>query len=149
MLTNKTFFYEKVSHYDFLNFINDFDHSDIVIYFCFLIFLVFVSKNLLITLFLIFESRFLKNFKIELATKLFKRYLEVPFVHFIKLTPSELLRNVTAECEQVKILIHELFLSLKEIFVLITIFVFLFISNSSDVLIFFIFLIFISSIFYF
>ena len=42
---------KKVSHYDFLNFINDFDHSDIVIYFCFLIFLVFVSKNLLITLF--------------------------------------------------------------------------------------------------
>ena len=149
LLTNKTFFYEKVSHYDFLNFISDLDHSDIVIYFCFLIFLVFVLKNLLITLFLIYESQFLKQFKIDLATKLFKRYLEVSYVNFIKLSPSELLRNVTAECEQVKILIHELFLSLKEIFVLITIFIFLFISNSSDVLIFFIFLISISLIFYF
>lgn len=148
MLTNKNFFFESINDYILLNFVKDLAYQELVIYFGFLILFVFISKNALITLFLIYEANFLKKFKIDLTSKLMKVYLEIPFVNFIKLSPSELLRNVTAECEQIKVLIHELFLSLKEIFVLITILIFLFISNSSDVLIFFSFLIIITAIFY-
>ena len=148
MLTNKNFFFESINDYILLNFVKDLAYQELVIYFGFLIFFVFISKNALITLFLIYEANFLKKFKIDLTSKLMKVYLEIPFVKFIKLSPPELLRNVTAECEQIKVLIHELFLSLKEIFVLITILIFLFISNSSDVLIFFSFLIIITAIFY-
>ncbi len=148
MLTNKNFFFESINDYILLNFVKDLAYQELVIYFGFLIFFVFISKNALITLFLIYEANFLKKFKIDLTSKLMKVYLEIPFVKFIKLSPPELLRNVTAECEQIKVMIHELFLSLKEIFVLITILIFLFISNSPDVLIFFSFLIIITAIFY-
>ena len=148
MLTNKDFFFESINDYILLNFVKDLAYQELVIYFGFLIFFVFISKNALITLFLVYEANFLKKFKIDLTSKLMKVYLEIPFVKFIKLSPPELLRNVTAECEQIKVMIHELFLSLKEIFVLITILIFLFISNSPDVLIFFSFLIIITAIFY-
>lgn len=149
LLTNYNIFLEKISNYKLLEFVLKLNQQEIVIYLCTLIFFVFFSKNLLLSFFLIIEARFLKKFKVNLSVKLFNKYLSVPYINFIELSPSELLKNVIIECEQIKVLVHESILCLKEIFVLIFIFSLFYFINSSDILIFFFVLIFLTVIFYF
>lgn len=149
LLTNYNIFLEKISNYKLLEFVLKLNQQEIVIYLCSLIFFVFFSKNLLLSFFLIIEARFLKKFKVNLSVKLFNKYLSVPYINFIELSPSELLKNVITECEQIKVLVHESILCLKEIFVLIFIFFLFYFINSSDILIFFFVLIFLTVIFYF
>jgi ABC-type bacteriocin/lantibiotic exporter with double-glycine peptidase domain len=122
--------------------------QEIIIYFSILIFFVFLSKNLLLAFFLIVEAKFLKKFKLNLSLKLFNKYLSIPYINFVELSPSELLKNVITECEQIKVLIHESILCLKEIFVLIFIFILFYFIDSTDVLIFFFALIILTAIFY-
>jgi ATP-binding cassette subfamily C protein len=148
LLTNYNIFLEKISNYKLLEFVLKLNQQEIAIYLCALIFFVFFSKNLLLSFFLIIEARFLKKFKVNLSVKLFNKYLSVPYINFIELSPSELLKNVITECEQVKVLVHESILCLKEIFVLIFIFFLFYFINSSDILIFFFTLIFLTFIFY-
>jgi len=149
LLTNYNIFLEKISNYKLLEFVLKLNQQEIVIYLCTLIFFVFFSKNLLLSIFLIIEARFLKKFKVNLSVKLFNKYLSVPYINFIELSPSELLKNVITECEQIKVLVHESILCLKEIFVLIFIFFLFYFINSSDILIFFFVLIFLTIFFYF
>lgn len=149
LLTNYNIFLEKISNYKLLEFVLKLNQQEIIIYLCTLIFFVFFSKNLLLSFFLIIEARFLKKFKVNLSVKLFNKYLSVPYINFIELSPSELLKNVITECEQIKVLVHESILCLKEIFVLIFIFSLFYFINSSDILIFFFVLIFLTVIFYF
>jgi ABC-type bacteriocin/lantibiotic exporter with double-glycine peptidase domain len=148
-LTNYNTFLEKVSNYELLEFVLNLNQQEIVIYLCVLIFFVFFSKNLLLSFFLLLEAQFLKKFKVNLSVKLFNKYLSVPYINFIELSPSELLKNVIIECEQIKVLVHESILCLKEIFVILFIFFLFYFINSSDILIFFFVLIFLTFIFYF
>lgn len=149
LLTNYNTFLEKVSNYELLEFVLNLNQQEIVIYLCVLIFFVFFSKNLLLSFFLLLEAQFLKKFKVNLSVKLFNKYLSVPYINFIELSPSELLKNVIIECEQIKVLVHESILCLKEIFVILFIFFLFYFINSSDILIFFFVLIFLTFIFYF
>jgi ABC-type bacteriocin/lantibiotic exporter with double-glycine peptidase domain len=148
LLSNYNIFIEKISNYELLKFVLNMQQQEIIIYFSILIFFVFLSKNLLLAFFLIVEAKFLKKFKLNLSLKLFNKYLSIPYINFVELSPSELLKNVITECEQIKVLIHESILCLKEIFVLIFIFILFYFIDSTDVLIFFFALIILTAIFY-
>jgi ABC-type bacteriocin/lantibiotic exporter with double-glycine peptidase domain len=149
VLTNYNIFLEKISNYKLLEFVLKLNQQEIAINLCILIFFVFFSKNLLLSFFFIIEAQFLKKLKLNLSIRLFNKYLSIPYINFIELSPSELLKNVMIECEQIKVLLHETIFCLKEIFVLFFIFFLFYFINSLDILTFFFVLIFFTVIFYF
>jgi len=148
VLSNYNLFLEKISEYELLKFVLQLNQQEIIIYLGLLIAFVYLSKNLLLSFFYLIESRFLQKFKVDLSVRLFDKYLDIPYINYIQLSPSQLLKNVLVECEQIKILVHESIICLKEIFVLFLIFILFYIVNSSDVLFFFFLLSFLTVVFY-
>jgi len=148
VLSNYNLFLEKISEYELLKFGLQLNQQEIIIYLGLLIAFVYLSKNLLLSFFYLIESRFLQKFKVDLSVRLFDKYLDIPYINYIQLSPSQLLKNVLVECEQIKILVHESIICLKEIFVLFFIFILFYIVNSSDVLFFFFLLSFLTVVFY-
>jgi ABC-type branched-subunit amino acid transport system ATPase component len=148
VLSNYNLFLEKISEYELLKFGLQLNQQEIIIYLGLLIAFVYLSKNLLLSFFYLIESRFLQKFKVDLSVRLFDKYLDIPYINYIQLSPSQLLKNVVVECEQIKILVHESIICLKEIFVLFFIFILFYIVNSSDVLFFFFLLSFLTVVFY-
>jgi|694.fasta_scaffold55044_5 ABC-type multidrug transport system fused ATPase/permease subunit len=148
VLSNYNLFLEKISEYELLKFVLQLNQQEIIIYLGLLIAFVYLSKNLLLSFFYLIESRFLQKFKVDLSVRLFDKYLDIPYSNYIQLSPSQLLKNVLVECEQIKILVHESIICLKEIFVLFLIFILFYIVNSSDVLFFFFLLSFLTVVFY-
>ncbi len=88
------------------------------------IFLVgtFLLKNLFLIFIYIFQDSFLKNIKISIERKIFRYYLNSPYISQIRNNPSGILRNINDEVLFFYNYVNHLFLFTREIFTLLLIF---------------------------
>ncbi len=84
---------------EILNFFKLHTQKEIIIFGAIALILVFVAKNIYLTIFNYYKIRFVFNRQASLECKLFERYLFAPYVFHLKNNSSSLLRNVTTEVQ--------------------------------------------------
>ena len=94
-----------------------------------IIFLIFLSKSLLLSMINYFELKTIKDLKISITNKLFKKYLDNNYKFFVDNNHSVLSRNLIKEVDNAVGLIQSVIFLIREFFLLSMIFFLLFIYN--------------------
>lgn len=97
--------------------------------FCFVIFIIFLAKSLLLSLINFFELKTIKDLKISITNKLFKKYLNNDYKFFIDNNHTALSRNLIKEIDNAVGLIQSVIFLIREFFLLSMIFFLLFFYN--------------------
>lgn len=91
----------------------------------FFVFISFLIKNLFLIFLTYYQGNFFRQIKIMLSEKLFNNYINAPYTYHLTSNPSEISRNVSAEIEATSNYILHLTMFMREILVLLVIFILL------------------------
>ena len=110
-----------ISDYSF--FINikknfNFTENALIIFILLLLIFVFLIKNILLILIIIFRAKFIENLRRKLTEKLYSKYLNQNFSFFINKNTSELIRNIHQEVSKTVQGIDGMIIFFTEIFIL-------------------------------
>jgi len=91
--------------------------------------LIFLLKNIYLSLFLFFQGKIIKILRTEVINKLFKKYINAPYNFHIKNNPSVLIRNITQSVGGAINTILSTLTITRESLILIIIFILLFLNE--------------------
>ena len=91
--------------------------------------LIFLLKNVYLSLFLFFQGKVIKILKIDVTNKLFKIYINAPYSFHIINNPSVLIRNITQSVSGAINTILSTLTVTREILILIVVFILLFLNE--------------------
>ena len=91
--------------------------------------LIFLLKNIYLSLFLFFQGKVIKILKIDVTNKLFKIYINAPYSFHIINNPSVLIRNITQSVSGAINTILSTLTVTREILILIVVFILLFLNE--------------------
>ena len=111
--------------------------------------LIFLLKNIYLSLFLFFQGKVIKILRTDVRNKLFKKYINAPYNFHIKNNPSVLIRNITQSVSGTISTILSTLTITRESLILIVIFILLFLNEPKVSVSVFIALILITGIFMF
>ena len=97
ILIDPVIFYEKIGNYNFLDFIKNLTNFELIFASSLFIITIFLLKNLFILLFIVREQNLVKKIKINILNKLFKHYINAPYVLHLKRNPETLSRYISHE----------------------------------------------------
>ena len=137
----------KVQNFLNLSLLDKYSNTQFQILAAFLVILIFLIKNIYLVLITIYESKFLKNFKVYISNKLFNYYTELPYHYHLKNNPSKLTRIVSDDVQSASGYIQHTLSLTREVIALTVIFVLLLIVNWALALTIFLLLILVSSIY--
>ena len=91
--------------------------------------LIFLLKNIYLSLFLFFQGKVIKILRTDVRNKLFKKYINAPYNFHIKNNPSVLIRNIIESVSGAINTIMGTLSIIRESLVLIVIFILLFLNE--------------------
>ena len=91
--------------------------------------LIFLVKNIYLSLFLFFQGKVIKILSVDIRNKLFKNYIKAPYNFHIKNNPSVLIRNITQSVSGTISTILGTLSITRESLILIIIFILLFLNE--------------------
>jgi len=97
ILIDPVIFYEKIGNYNFLDFIKNLKNFELIFASSLFIIAIFLLKNLFILLFILREQNLVKKIKINILNKLFKYYINAPYILHLKRNPETLSRYISHE----------------------------------------------------
>lgn len=95
-----------------------------------LLFFIFLFKNIFLALILYLEARFSYTLRTGLTNRLFKKYLELPYLFHANNNPGKLIRNVVDEVGNCCSVISQFLIVMREFLLITVITILLFIYNS-------------------
>ena len=123
---------------------------EIILYSSIILLLIFIIKNLLQSFIIFFQGKLIKKIKVELSTKLFHKYLNLEFRHFLGKNSSIFIRTVNLDVGNTSIFMLNIINLVKETLLLVTICVLLLIAEPIiSVCLFFYFFFSVYSFYYF
>ncbi len=137
----------KIENFLNLSLVGKYTISQFQIFAALLVILIFLIKNIYLILITIYESKFLKNFKIYISNKLFNYYTKLPYHYHIKNNPSKLTKIVSDDVQNASGYIQHTLTLTREVIAMTVIFVLLLIVNWVLALTIFLLLILVSSIY--
>ena len=137
----------KIENFLNLSLIGKYTISQFQIFAALLVILIFLIKNIYLILITIYESKFLKNFKIYISNKLFNYYTKLPYHYHLKNNPSKLTKIVSDDVQNASGYIQHTLTLTREVIAMTVIFVLLLIVNWVLALTIFLLLILVSSIY--
>ena len=93
-----------------------------------LIGIFFLIKNIYLTLIIYLENKFTKDLSLHFSKILFSRYTKFDYLNFIKIEPSVLTRNLIDDTNNLALYFGHLLVSIREILVVLFVFIFLLFS---------------------
>lgn len=96
-IDNTDLFLSKVNYLPVKNYITQISKEKLLIYFCTILFAVFLFKNVFLYSLIIFENHIMKNIRISLSKKLMGKYLSQQYLFFVDKNTSSFLRNLQSE----------------------------------------------------
>ena len=135
-----TFLSESSSNNNFkflnsLDFLNNYEKVEKLKFFVMLFLSIFIIKNIYLIFFKWYQIKFTADLTVNLATKLYRKYLSQPYLFFIKHSSSTLMRNVMIETNKFSSsLINAVPNLILELIILITISIFLFLYDPQNFL---------------
>tara|TARA_Y100001970_G_scaffold131331_1_gene161999 strand:+ start:492 stop:2210 length:1719 start_codon:yes stop_codon:yes gene_type:complete len=137
----------KIENFLNLSLVGKYTISQFQIFAALLVILIFLIKNIYLILITIYESKFLKNFKIYISNKLFNYYTKLPYHYHLKNNPSKLTKIVSDDVQNASGYIQHTLTLTREVIAMTVIFVLLLIVNWVLALTIFLLLILVSSIY--
>ncbi len=128
LIIDSSFVLEKLESYSFIYFSN-LNHIEIVKIFGIIIIGIFLIKNILLFVLIDLTSRFVKKIKLDISSKLLKKYLFAPFDYHLKNNPALLTRNTTESVEGLSVYLAQTINMLRECLALLVLFTLLVIVN--------------------
>tara|TARA_B100001142_G_C14340721_1_gene657773 strand:- start:2196 stop:3965 length:1770 start_codon:yes stop_codon:yes gene_type:complete len=150
MIMDPTVIQEKFSGKLNLEFLENLDPKDILIWGGATLTSIFIIKNIYLALLIFFQGLLIKKIRSNLGEKVFKLYLNAPFKLYYEKNPAYILRNIMGETSQaVTVLLQSLNL-FREIIILFTIFLLLiYVDTLVSFSVFFIFTLFVGLFFFY
>lgn len=102
--------------------IDKYSNKEIILYTSIILVIIFILKNIIIALFIIFETSVARDIRIDNTKKLYKHYLRLPINFHIKNNPSYLIRNITIEAQTACKLIELYVIIFRELTIVLFIF---------------------------
>ncbi len=124
---NFLFFFQD---YFFYSYISSLTYEFLLILILFLIFFTFFVKNVLLILSLYIQNKFFEVFQINITNNLFGNYLNKEFIFFSNENSSNLLRNLRGETASVLIFFQSIINLVTEFFICFGIILFLIFADS-------------------
>jgi len=140
---------DKFPHFFENSYIKNLEQDYITIFGGIILILIFLLKNIYLTLFLFFQGKVIKILRTDIRNKLFKNYINAPYSFHIKSSPAVLIRNITSCVDGAVSTILSTLSITRESLILIVIFILLFLNEPTVSISVFIVLILISGIFMF
>lgn len=94
LLTNHSI---NVSFINYIFFINEQEIFNKLSIICLLIFLIFLLKTIFFTILNLMNTKFISNLSVETSNRVFKNYIFMDYVFFLKKNSSQLIQNITTE----------------------------------------------------
>mgnify|MGYP006199512349 FL=1 len=150
MIMDPTAIQEKFSGKVNLQFLENLEPKDILIWGGVTLTSIFIIKNIYLALLIFFQGLLIKKIRSNLGEKVFKLYLNAPFKLYYEKNPAYILRNIMGETSQaVTVLLQSLNL-FREIIILFTIFLLLiYVDTLVSFSVFFIFTLFVGLFFFY
>ena len=120
-LVNPSFVVEKVSNFEFLKILKNYNKNDLIVLTSMAMIGIFFIKNIFLMSIIYLQNIFTRNVKIDLSLRLFKDYLNMSFKSF-ESKSADLTRNVTQHCTAVAVYINHFNSLIREITATIVIF---------------------------
>ena len=111
------------------DYIKNLEQNYITIFGGIILILVFLLKNIYLSLFLFFQGKVIKILRTNVRNKLFKKYINAPYNFHIKNNPSFLIRNITQSVNGTISTILSTLSIIRESLILIVIFLLLFLNE--------------------
>ena len=112
-----------------IDFIKDLTQSELTIYGGLVLIFLFLGKNLYLALFLYFQGIIIKDIRSNMASNIFKKYIQAKYSFHINNNPSTLIRTVTSSISNAINTIISTVNIIKETLVLVVIFILLFLNE--------------------
>lgn len=109
----------------FLELIGSPNHGLVIIYTMLLVLMIYVIKVSFLTFSTFKQSKFIYNFSSSLSTRLFSLYIRQPYAFHLNRNSAELIRNVITDVVVAGSVIQSSIIILTELFILISMFLFL------------------------
>ena len=111
------------------NYIKNIRQDYITIFGGIILILIFLLKNIYLSLFLFFQGKVIKILRTDVRTKLFKKYIDAPYNFHIKNNPSVLIRNLIQSVNGTIQTVWSTLSITRECLILIVIFILLFLNE--------------------
>jgi ATP-binding cassette, subfamily B, bacterial PglK len=116
------------------------EHNQLIILFGSIVIISFVVKNVFLIFLTIFQGNFQKKIKTNIAEKLFRYYINMPYLLHLEKNPAYLSRYVSSEIANLNTYLINFILHFREVITIFVIFILLILSSPGFILlIFFIF----------
>jgi ATP-binding cassette, subfamily B, bacterial PglK len=138
----------KLNNLYLLNFINESNKSDLLIYIAIILITVFLIKNLFYIFIVVFQGLLVKRIKINLGMMVYRKYLNLEYLKLIEKNSSIIIRSLTLDVGNTAIFVLNIINLCREILLFLAICFLLFIANPIVSLIVFVFFGIISILFF-
>jgi len=116
------------------------EHNQLIILFGSIVIISFVVKNVFLIFLTIFQGNFQKKIKTNIAEKLFRYYINMPYLLHLEKNPAYLSRYVSTEIANLNTYLINFILHFREVITIFVIFILLIFSSPGFILlIFFVF----------
>ena len=133
-INNTDLFLFKVNYLPVKNIIMQISKEKLLIYFCIILFVIFLFKNIFLYFLIIFENYIMKNIRISLSKKLMEKYLLEQYLFFVDKNTSSFLRNLQGEIGNCTNYISSVLVLFREVSVVIFLLILL-ISKSTNTMV--------------
>tara|TARA_B100000963_G_scaffold361722_1_gene398978 strand:+ start:2080 stop:3792 length:1713 start_codon:yes stop_codon:yes gene_type:complete len=112
-----------------LNFINETNQSDLIIYISIFLIVVFLIKNLFFVLIIVFQGLLTKRIKLNLSMMVYKKYLNLDYLKLIEKNSSIVLRSLTLDVGNTAVFVLNIINLCREILLFLAICFLLFLAS--------------------
>ena len=110
-------------------FINEIDNKKLILVGASTLGLFFIFKNLYLFLLLFFQGKIIKDLRLKMTNKLFKYYVNLPYIEYSNLNPGIIIRRVQSDITNVFVLIVSYITLIREVLILIAVFLLLMLTD--------------------
>lgn len=118
-LENSEKFIEKIDNQKLNFYFNNLNKGELLVHLFSFFFLIFLVKNILIFLLIVFENKIMMNLRVRISKRLMSKYLHSPYEFFLNKNTSTFLRNLQSEIANCTNYISAVLMLSRELLVII------------------------------
>jgi ATP-binding cassette, subfamily B, bacterial PglK len=137
ILLDSSYIFDKVDILKNNSYLTGLEHNQLIILSASIVVISFVVKNVFLIFLIIFQGNFQKKIKTNIAEKLFKYYIQMPYLLHLEKNPAYLSRYVSSEIANLNTFLINFTLHFREVITIFVIFILLIFSSPGFILLIF------------
>jgi len=129
LITDIDFFISKMPNFISIDLIYQIGQNKLIIIAAIVLGLIFIFKNLYLFLLLFFQNKFIMQLRQSITNKIFKYYINSPYLNHYKINPATYVRTIEADIGNTFLVITSYLAFIREILILISVFLLLFFTD--------------------